>query len=159
MSRSGSSAARSSSWAQMVFAMVSSTALPRKMIRSLSSRLKTWSSRPLLLGIRLVMTPVPMLWGTTSPESLTAAAFLRWSVGDPNPVLGRGNPPLTRLRPGRKRAGTPVASARVGMSCAQTSGRKEGGTTEGGPSALVEVVDAAVVVHVVGPAVVVGLDV
>jgi hypothetical protein len=38
MSRSPSSALSSSSWAQIVFAMASSTTLPRKMIRSRSSR-------------------------------------------------------------------------------------------------------------------------
>src|SRR5664280_2231235 len=52
MSRSGSSADSSSSWAQIAFG--SSTWLPRKTIRSLSNRLNTWSSRfiPLPAGVR-----------------------------------------------------------------------------------------------------------
>ena len=71
MSRVGSSAASSSSCAQMTFAIVSSTTWPRKTIRSLSSRLKTCSSGFVnALGARMTGVMIP---GVSMPFIVTCS--------------------------------------------------------------------------------------
>src|SRR3954447_5536390 len=140
MSRSGSSAASNSNWPQIALAIGSSTAVPMKMIRSLRSRLKTWSSSPMPgLPVRAVAGA-----GVATPSVGTTRAEVSFCVTGPaSSIVG-----LSLADPSPLSAPTPLLESRF------RSRRRRRGT-----SVLVQVVHLAVPVHVVAAPVVVDLDV